>query len=71
MRILENNGLSTTIYLKEDSLKKKLNYANKIELENVILIGEEKVRSNKVKIKNMISGIEITIDNIELLYKRI
>lgn len=71
MRILENNGLSTTIYLEEDSLKKKLNYANKIEVENVILIGEEEVRSNKVKIKNMISGIEITIDNIELLYKRI
>lgn len=71
MRILDNNGLSATIYLEEDSLKKKLNYANKIEVENVILIGEEEVRSNKVKIKNMISGSEITIDNIELLYKKI
>lgn len=71
MRILENNGLNTTIYLEEDSLKKKLNYANKIEAENVILIGEEEVRSNKVKIKNMISGSEITIENIELLYKKI
>lgn len=68
MRALEKNGLSSTIYLEEDSLKKKLNYANKIEVENVILIGEEEVKSNKFKIKNMISGNETTIDNMEFLY---
>lgn len=66
MRVLENNGISSTIYFEEDSLKKKLNYANKIEVENVILIGEEEVVSNKVKIKNMISGSESIINYTEL-----
>lgn len=70
MRALENNGLSSTIYFQEDSLKKKLNYTNKIEVENVILIGEGEVMSNKVKIKNMISGNETIIDNIELLVEK-
>ena len=67
MRALENKGLSCTIYFEENSLKKKLSYANKIDVRNVILIGEEEVKSKKVKIKNMISGDEIIIDSIEIL----
>lgn len=66
MRALENNGFSSTIYFEEDSLKKKFNYANKLEVENVILIGEEEVVGNKVKIKNMTSGSEAIIDYTEL-----
>ncbi|MBD7914858.1 histidine--tRNA ligase [Clostridium sp. Sa3CUN1] len=67
MRALENKGLSCTIYFEENSLKKKLSYANKIDVRNVILIGEEEVKSKKVKIKNMLSGDEIIIDSIEIL----
>lgn len=56
MKLLQKEGYGATIYFEEDSLKKKMNYANKIGVENVILIGEEEVMQNKVKIKNMISG---------------
>ncbi|MGL4773617.1 MAG: histidine--tRNA ligase [Clostridium sp.] len=65
MKVLQDKGYSSTIYFEEDSLKKKMNYANKLGVENVILIGEEEVLENRVKVKNMISGSETIIDDIE------
>ena len=39
-----------------------MNYANKIGVENVILIGEEEIANNKVKVRNMKSGDDIIIN---------
>jgi histidyl-tRNA synthetase len=54
------------IYLEDDKLKKKLNYANKLEIANVVLVGEEEVLNRQVKLKDMSSGEEkiINIDEI-------
>ncbi|MGL5415018.1 MAG: histidine--tRNA ligase [Clostridium sp.] len=65
MKKLEKEGKSVTITFEEDSLKKKLSYANKIGAENVILIGEEEVKKREIKIKNMRTGGE-AIENLEL-----
>ncbi|MGL4849765.1 MAG: histidine--tRNA ligase [Clostridium sp.] len=65
MKMLEKEGKSVTITFEEDSLKKKLSYANKIGAENIILIGEEEVRKREIKIKNMRTGREI-IKDLEL-----
>ncbi|MGG7098756.1 histidine--tRNA ligase [Clostridium sardiniense] len=62
MKYIQQNGKKTTVYFEDDSLKKKMNYANKIGVKNVILIGEDEVRKNKVNIKNMISGESKSID---------
>lgn len=62
MKCIQQNGKKVTIYFEEDSLKKKMNYANKIGVKNVILIGEDEVRKNEVNIKNMISGESKSID---------
>lgn len=35
-----------------------MNYANKLGIENVILVGEDEVTKNEVKIKNMKLGKE-------------
>ena len=56
MRALQEKGKRVTVYFEEDSLKKKMNYANKIGVNNIILIGEEEIESKLVKIKNMNSG---------------
>ncbi|WP_297639366.1 histidine--tRNA ligase [uncultured Clostridium sp.] len=53
---LNLKGNIVDIYWEEDSLKKKMNYANKVDVENVILIGEEEVEENMIQIKNMSSG---------------
>ena len=39
-----------------------MSYANKIGVSNVILIGEEEVEKNEVKIKNMSSGESKNVD---------
>ncbi|WP_061994582.1 histidine--tRNA ligase [Clostridium sp. ATCC 25772] len=62
MKSLEKKGYGVTIYFEEDSLKKKMNYANKLGIENVILIGEEEKIKNEVKVKNMILGKEFVTD---------
>ncbi|MEG1004326.1 histidine--tRNA ligase [Clostridium sp.] len=56
MKYLEGQGRRVTIYFEEDSLKKKMNYANKIGVNNVILIGEDEVKNKEVKIKDMNTG---------------
>lgn len=62
MRCLQQKGKIVTVYFEEDSLKKKMNYANKIAVNNVILIGEDEVKRNEVNIKNMISGESKKVD---------
>lgn len=66
MKYLEEKNYAVTIYFDEDTLKKKMNYANKLGVENVILIGEEEVLENKVKVKNMISGSNMSLDYKQL-----
>ncbi len=64
-RLLEKQKY-TEIYLEDDKLKKKLNYANKLEIANIVLVGEEEVLNRQVKLKDMSSGEEkiINIDKI-------
>ncbi|GAA0078618.1 histidine--tRNA ligase [Clostridium sp. CTA-5] len=62
MKYLQQNGKRVTVYFEEDSLKKKMNYANKIAVSDVILIGEEEVEKRNVKIKNMDLGESKNLD---------
>lgn len=59
---LEEKGLKASIYLEDDNLKKKMNYANKLNIENVILVGENEVDKKEIKVKNMVSGKENILD---------
>lgn len=55
---LKSNGKNVEIYLEDDKLKKKLNYANKLGIQKVILIGEDEAANGEIKIKDMITGNE-------------
>jgi hypothetical protein len=46
------------IYLEDGKLKKKMNYADKLGINKVILVGEDEAASKLVKIKDMVSGEE-------------
>jgi histidyl-tRNA synthetase len=63
---LQYNGKKVDIYLEDDKLKKKLNYANKLGVEKVILIGDEEVLKREIKIKDMISGKENILNYEEI-----
>lgn len=53
---------SVEIYFEDDKLKKKLNYANKMGIPNVILLGEDEEINKTINIKNMDTGNQEIID---------
>lgn len=63
---LRNNGINAEILFGDKQLKKKLNYANKLKVPFVIIIGEEEIKNNTVTIKNMETGEQIEKSIYEL-----
>ena len=55
---LRNQGIKTEIYLNNKKLKAKFKYADKLKIPYVIVIGEDEIATNKVKVKNMETGEE-------------
>lgn len=57
----------------ERSFKAQMKYADKINSKNLIIIGEEELKSNKAKMKNMTTGeekeIELNFENIKNILK--
>lgn len=70
---LRFNGLKVERDNMDRSLKAQMKYANKLNAKFAIVIGEEEMKENKVKLKNMRDGseIEISIDEIEQRIKNI
>ncbi|MDU5110813.1 MAG: histidine--tRNA ligase [Clostridium sp.] len=61
-------GKTVEIYLEDDKLKKKMNYANKLSIPNVIIIGEEEKNYRTINIKDMNTGLQNTfkLDDINI-----
>ena len=61
-------GINTEIYLNDKKLKAKFKYADKLEIPYVIVIGDDEISSNKIKLKNMKTGEEkeINMDATEI-----
>ena len=55
-------GINTEIYLKNKKLKAKFKYADKLEIPYVIVIGDDEISLNKIKLKNMKTGEEKEIN---------
>ena len=66
MKRLEKKGYGVSVYFEDETLKKKMSYADKIGAKNVIFIGEDEVERNEVKIKNMESRKDVIIAYDEL-----
>lgn len=63
---LESHGLSVDVLLDGDSLKSMMRKANKMGAAYSILIGQEEQENHTVTVKNMITGAEDKIQQIEL-----
>ena len=59
---LRKNGYIIEKDVFERSFKSQMKYANKLKCKNLIVIGEEEIKTNKAKIKNMETGEEKEID---------
>lgn len=67
---LREEGINTEIFLNDKKLKAKMKYADKLQIPFVIVIGEDEVKSEIVKIKDMVTGNEkqCKIQNITHLF---
>ncbi len=66
---LRSNGVNTEVYLNNKKLKAKFKYADKLEIPYVIVIGEDEISKQVVKLKDMKTGEEkeIPLNEIDSL----
>lgn len=57
---LRADGKNVDIYLEAGKFKKKMNFADKSGVDQVIIVGEEELKNREVSIKNMETGEQIT-----------
>lgn len=66
---LRNNGVKTEIYLNNKKLKAKFKYADKLKIPYVVVIGEDEIKQNKFKLKDMSTGEEENLTSEEIIKK--
>lgn len=60
---LREKGVNTEIYYNKKNVKGKFNYANKLGIPYVIVIGEDEIKNGTVALKNMETGEQTEIKN--------
>lgn len=63
---IQQSGKTAEVYLENDKIKKKMNFANKLNMTKVILIGEDEAEAKEVTIKDMETGEQNKIKFEEL-----
>ena len=68
---LRKLGVKTEIEKRAQKLKKSMSYANKICIPYVVIIGEDEIKKQSVKVKNMETGLsqEFSIDDYDGIKK--
>lgn len=62
-------GYTVCLNLEDQKLKKKLNYANKLQVPKAVIIGEDEMNEQKVLIKDMQTGNQVSISIDEMIEK--
>jgi len=61
------SDIKTELYPDSTKVKKQMNYANKREIEFVVLVGSNELENNTYTLKNMNSGEQATVTLDQLL----
>ncbi len=56
IKILRAQGINAELYPDAAKMKKQMNYANRRQIDNVVLVGNEELENNNYSLKNMTSG---------------
>ncbi len=67
MNELRSESVKCMSYLEDDKLKKKFNYADKLSVKYVIIIGQDEVEQNKFTLRNMESGNQELLNLDEII----
>ncbi len=68
---LRKNGIVCEIYPIDVKIKKQLDYANKKEIDFVVIIGDDELKNDIFKVKDMSKGEELTFNQIDSLAEKI
>lgn len=69
MNDLRNSSVKCMSYLEDDKLKKKFNYADKLSVKYVIIIGQDEVKQNKFTLRNMENGNQELLELNQIIEK--
>lgn len=69
MNDLRNSSVKCMSYLEDDKLKKKFNYADKLSVKYVIIIGQDEVEQNKFTLRNMENGNQELLELNDIIEK--
>jgi len=61
-------GLCVEVLVEQDSMKSMLRHANKMGARYALLIGDDELQSRTVTVKNMVTGTQETIGQIDLVH---
>ncbi len=64
---LRLQGISTEIYPEQTKLKKQFDYADKKKVKYMVIIGEDEVNNSTLNIKNLITGEQSTINQVNIV----
>jgi histidyl-tRNA synthetase len=56
LKELRENNISSELYPNNDKIKKQMNYANNKDVQFVVMIGEDEMKSGQLTTKNMSTG---------------
>lgn len=59
---LRKENVKTEIFVENKKLKAKFKYADKLKIPYVIIVGEDEIKNNKFKVKNMETGEEKEVE---------
>ena len=68
---LRKNGIICEIYPIDVKIKKQLDYANKKGIDFVVIIGDDELKKDIFKVKDMSKGEELTFKQIDSLAEKI
>ena len=61
-QLLRRNGIKADVDLNNKKFRKLMNYADKIKVEKIVLMGPKELEDGKITIKDMVSGDQELID---------
>lgn len=64
---LRIEGINCQLYLEDKKFKNKINYADKLKIPYVVIIGEDEIKSNYVTIKDMFNFNQNKVEDADIV----
>ncbi len=62
---LRNRGIDAQVYFEDRKFKHKIAYADKLGIPFCVFLGEDEIRENKISLKKLSTGEQVTVDREE------